>query len=89
MNLQTLYLNGDNEDSYMKPFNFLLIVIIFLLSSLATLSQADETVGAPSAYFPETAYTFQPVISGTTVSHTYVVRNKGTVILEIQKVATG
>ena len=73
----------------MKLINSFLIAIIFLLSPLATFSQADETPGAPSAFFPETAYTFQPVVSGTTVSHTYVVHNKGTDILKIQKVATG
>jgi hypothetical protein len=81
--------DGDNKDSYMKPINFLLLAIIFFLSPLAILSQAEETVGAPSAHFPETAYTFQPVVNGNPISHSYVVQNKGTAILEIQKVDTG
>ena len=73
----------------MKPINSLLIAIIFILSPLASLSQADETVGTPSAHFPETTYTFQPVVNGKVVSHSYVVQNKGSAILDIQKVDTG
>jgi hypothetical protein len=73
----------------MKPINSLLIAVIFLLSPLASLDQADETAGTPSAHFPETAYTFQPVVNGAPVSHSYVVKNKGTAMLKIRQVASG
>jgi hypothetical protein len=79
----------NNKDSYMKVINSFLIVIFLLLSSLTPLTQADETPGTPKAYFPETAYTFEPVISGEKISHTYVVQNKGSAPLVIQKVHTG
>jgi hypothetical protein len=68
---------------------FLFVIIIFLLSSPTHRTQAEETTGTPSAYFPETAYTFQPVLSGQKISHAYVVQNKGTAALIIQKVHTG
>lgn len=73
----------------MKPFTSFLITIIVLLIPLALISRADETIASASAYFPETAYTFEPVVSGTVISHTYVVQNRGAALLEIQKVDTG
>jgi hypothetical protein len=87
--LMNLQLDENNEDSYMRPINSILIAIFFSVVSLASLSLAEEAVDSPAAYFPETAYTFQPVVSGTVISHAYVVQNRGTAVLEIQKVDTG
>ena len=73
----------------MKHINYLIIAIMLLLSPLNHLTQAEETAGTPSAYFPETDYRFQPVLTGTAVSHTFTFQNKGTAVLKIQKVGTG
>lgn len=73
----------------MKAFTSVLIATVFLLIPSTLISRADETIASASAYFPETAYTFEPVVSGTVISHTYVVRNRGAALLEIQKVDTG
>jgi hypothetical protein len=73
----------------MKHVNSILIVFFLFLSFLTNIILADETAGTPNAYFPETAYKFEPVVSGQKISHTYVVQNKGTATLEIQKVDTG
>jgi outer membrane protein OmpA-like peptidoglycan-associated protein len=42
----------------------------------------------PAAHLPETRYEFTPVIEGQEVSHNFIVQNKGTAPLEVQKVKT-
>ena len=73
----------------MKTICFILISTFTALLLLSGLSAAQETTGVPEVAVPETAYTFEPVVSGTTVTHTYKVFNQGTGVLEIQKVGTG
>ncbi len=43
----------------------------------------------PAAFLPESQYTFEPVLEGTVVSHTFILKNQGTAPLELQKVRTG
>jgi hypothetical protein len=43
----------------------------------------------PLAHFPELAYSFQPVVEGTDVSHEFVVQNQGSAVLDITNVKTG
>jgi hypothetical protein len=42
----------------------------------------------PSVYLPAARYQFAPVMEGREVTHDFVVLNKGSAILEIQKVKT-
>ena len=42
----------------------------------------------PVAHFPATRYEFAPVVEGQEVSHNFVIQNKGTALLEVQKVRT-
>jgi hypothetical protein len=42
----------------------------------------------PSVYLPAARYQFAPVMEGREVTHDFVVQNKGSAILEIQKVKT-
>ncbi len=49
----------------------------------------DENTKAPKVFFPKTAYKFDPVMDGTQVSHTFVVKNQGEAPLNINKVKTG
>jgi len=49
----------------------------------------EETPGKASVSFPEPAYTFDAVFEGTSVSHDFVIRNKGTAILEVKRVEGG
>jgi len=39
--------------------------------------------------FPEQVYTFDPVFEGQPVSHDFVIRNKGTGVLDVKRVAGG
>ncbi len=43
----------------------------------------------PSAFFPETNHTFDPVVDGTRVTHDFIVQNKGDAPLNIIKIRTG
>ncbi len=45
--------------------------------------------GAPELYLPEKTYQFENVPAGQTVTHDFVVHNKGTVLLHITRVKTG
>ena len=42
----------------------------------------------PVAYLPVARYEFAPVVEGQEVSHNFVIQNKGTALLEVQKVKT-
>ena len=42
----------------------------------------------PVAHFPVARYEFEPVVEGQEVSHNFVIQNKGTALLEVQKVKT-
>lgn len=52
-----------------------------------------ETEGSsnrlPVIFYPETKYHFEEVLDGTSVTHDFVIQNKGDAPLNIQKVKTG
>ena len=43
----------------------------------------------PAAVYPQTLYEFSPVLDGAEVVHEFVVQNKGTATLNIERVKTG
>ena len=45
--------------------------------------------GTPELYLPEKTYQFENVPAGQTVTHDFVVHNKGTALLHITRVKTG
>lgn len=47
------------------------------------------TSAAPSAVVPSGKFEFEPVVDGTKVTHDFVIQNKGTGPLNIEKVKTG
>lgn len=79
-----------------------IIVLLMLMAWLAGPGAVAETIASESAgevspvienqpvvFLPENQYRFAPVLEGTPVTHTFVIKNKGTAPLEIQKVRTG
>ncbi|SLM30384.1 exported hypothetical protein [Desulfamplus magnetovallimortis] len=53
-------------------------------------NQVDkEQTQAPVVFFPDSGYTFEKVVEGVEITHDFVVINKGTAPLHIQKVKTG
>ncbi len=43
----------------------------------------------PLAFLPESEYEFSPVLEGTTVTHDFIIQNKGDAELKINRVKTG
>ena len=67
---------------------FALAVIIGMTLFAAVGFGAQEDAG-PVAFFPQTLYEFSPVLDGAKVVHEFVVQNKGTSTLNIERVKTG
>ncbi|MCP4681347.1 MAG: DUF1573 domain-containing protein [Desulfobacterales bacterium] len=58
-----------------------------------TVSMAEEMTEkstlVPSAFLPADKYEFEPVLEGTETLHDYIIQNKGTAPLKIERVKTG
>lgn len=53
-------------------------------------SGAEEETGATALVsFPESVYTFDAVFEGLSVPHDFVIQNKGTGVLDVQRVEGG
>ena len=66
------------------------IVAICVLFS-AAVSVGDEGKGEknrPVAFFPALKYEFLEILEGTKVTHDFIVQNKGTAPLKVEKVKT-
>jgi hypothetical protein len=66
-------------------------VITAVLSPVlfAAICAAAQDVAGPSVFFPQTQHEFAPVLEGTKVVHDFVIQNKGTETLNIERVRTG
>jgi len=72
----------------MKYKIIVLLTVAVLLAGNA-IAVEEKPPASPSAFIAQPEYEFEPVVTGTQVMHDYVIQNKGTEILEIQKVKTG
>ena len=63
---------------------------IFLFFAFTSMAFGVENAPAtfPKALVPQPHYEFDAVVDGTEVIHDYIIRNKGTALLEVQKVKT-
>ena len=65
------------------------VVVCYLLFCVTGFCWAgQETTGSPIAYFPEKNYIFDPVVDGTEIIHDYILQNKGSETLLVEKVTT-
>ena len=48
-----------------------------------------NTINMPPVFVPETRYEFGPVLEGTDITHDFILKNRGTTPLKIEKVRTG
>lgn len=55
----------------------------------AAEGQKSGDVKSPVAFFPEPAYHFESAVDGSELVHDFVIMNKGTDTLQVQKVRTG
>ncbi|MBF0243222.1 MAG: hypothetical protein HQK64_12200 [Desulfamplus sp.] len=75
---------------------FVCYLLFFMFAALPAFS-ADTTpeqnkqgdLKSPSVFFPEPVYQFTSSVEGEDILHDFVIMNKGTDILKVEKVKTG
>lgn len=67
---------------------FLSVICIVSFGSVA-FGTSQQTSTSPSAFIPESKYTFPTVLDGVEVTHDFIIQNKGDAELMIEKVKTG
>ena len=65
-------------------FGCALFLTFFVVSGLGAQDEVQ-----PKAFFPETSHEFSPVLEGNSVVHEFVIQNKGTATLKVERVKTG
>jgi len=67
------------------------LVFVFSILCFATNSPGvdDESLKSPSAFLPAEEYEFKPVVDGVEITHDFIIQNRGTAPLIIQKVKSG
>jgi hypothetical protein len=75
----------------MRPKIFAVIFVAFcvVLFGTGTFGLTEQSLQTPSAFVPNSQYTFSPVLDGTEITHDFVIQNKGDAPLAIEKVRTG
>ena len=69
---------------------FFFVLLFFLILNLNASIKAEDDVNTyPSAYLPVDDYEFDPVLEGAAIDHQFIIQNKGTAPLNIEKVKTG
>jgi hypothetical protein len=76
---------------YMKKKTLFLFFLAFciLFFETASFGKENKTPNLPSVFVPESRFEFAPVLDGTEITHDFIVQNKGTAPLKIEKVGTG
>ena len=66
------------------------VLFLTLFAAVCFGSQNQSTPQpSPTAVFPETSYEFPAVLDGAKVVHEFVIQNKGTAPLKVERVKTG
>ena len=75
----------------MKFKNLFFFVLLFsLILNLNVSIKAEDNVNTyPSANLPVDNYEFDTVIEGNEIDHQFIIQNKGTAPLNIEKIKTG
>ncbi len=67
----------------------LALAVTIGLTLFAAIAFGGQDDAGPVAFFPQTLYEFSQVLDGAKVVHEFVVQNKGTAPLNIERVKTG
>jgi hypothetical protein len=68
---------------------FIAVIFFTLFSIAVSFGSEKEAQKSPSAFFPANSYEFEQVVDGAEVMHDFIIQNKGTAPLIIEKVKTG
>jgi len=73
-----------------KKALFVFALACFTLSFQAgSFGTENKTLNLTSVFVQESRFKFGPVLEGTEIKHDFIVQNKGTAPLKIEKVRTG
>lgn len=72
-----------------KMFTVIFATVSIILFGTGIFGFTQQTHIAPSAFIPNSRYTFSPVLDGAQITHGFVIQNKGDATLEIEKVRPG
>ncbi len=72
----------------MKVKTILLLVLALFMTAGACYAE-ESADGTPTAVAPDPVYEFKPVLEGEEVVNDFVIQNKGTAPLRIERVKTG
>ena len=72
-----------------KTFFFLALAFCILFFEAGSFGAENKTLNSPSTFVPESSFKFGPVLDGTEITHDFIIQNKGTAVLNIEKVRTG
>ncbi len=67
----------------------LALAVTIGLTLFAAIGFSAQDDAGPVVFFPQTLYEFSPVLEGAKVVHEFIVQNKGTATLNIERVKTG
>ncbi|MBU0990932.1 MAG: DUF1573 domain-containing protein [Proteobacteria bacterium] len=67
----------------------LFMLTVMFLASTCPLHANESADKMPLAFAVEPEFEFQPVVAGKEVLHDFIIRNKGTDVLKIEKVKPG
>ena len=73
----------------MKYKTLTALSVALSLALITTVCFGTEDQSSPTAFFPETSYQFAPVLDGGKVVHEFILQNKGTATLKVERVKTG
>ena len=69
--------------------NWICMILIAIFAGVPLPANAKTQGGTPEAVLPEAQYRFGAAIEGETVQHDFILHNKGTADLRIEKIKTG
>jgi len=73
----------------MRCKTWLVAAVAMLFAFSVAVCFGAENDAAPSVFFPETHFEFTPVLEGSMVVHDFVIQNKGSAALNVDRVKTG
>ena len=79
------------EEIIMKFKKFLVLVfaVSFLFPAANSFGGKENPLQVPSAYAPAEVYQFGSVLEGTGITHDFIIQNRGTAPLKIERVKSG
>ena len=73
--------------TYKMTCSALSVVLLMTLFAAASANAQDDQ--DPRVFFPSTQYEFASVLDGDRVVHDFIIQNKGTAVLTVDRVKTG